>query len=212
MDDKTLVFWMILSVVGVVAAVAITIVFLRRFQGVKSEKKSISELPNDEHKGRDAILRQLRRFAAVNEFKVLEPVALTGVHGTTDLDAILVGWFGVLGVKCLGYGGTVYGNAEEEDWVQEMNGRRRTFKNPMTRSQQSNRVIRDVLFSTGLKSIPVETVVVFTGKSTELALPRSTGHYTEKTFGAYLKSTHFEEDKKVEIEPIVKLLTEKNAQ
>mgnify|MGYP006979805422 CR=1 FL=1 len=53
---------------------------------------------------------------------------------------------------------------------------------------------------------PVETVVVFTNPSASLNLPRSTGHYTEKTFLAYLKGPHFREDKKVEVEPVAAAL------
>ena len=114
----------------------------------------------------------------------------------------MVGWFGVLGVKCLGYGGEVYGSPDEAEWVQTVNGARRKFKNPIARSKQSGLVLRDALFAAGLKSVPVETVVVFTGKRVQLALPRSTGHYTEKSFSAYLKSSRFEEDKKIQVEPV----------
>lgn len=169
-----------------------------------------AKLPDDEHKGREAVVRQLARFAATHDYQVVQPLSLTGVHGTTDLDAVLVGWFGILGVKCLGYGGDIYGSIDEKEWVQSLGGSRRSFQNPMTRAQQSNRVIRDVLFEAGMKNIPVESVVIFTGKNSQLMLPRSTGHYTDKSFSAYLRSIHFEEDKNVQVEPVAKLLREKS--
>src|SRR5699024_681166 len=123
-----------------------------------------------------------------------------------DLDLLLVGWFGVLGVKCLGYGGEVYGSLDEPEWTQVLPQGRRTFENPMTRAGKSARAVRDALFAAKLKNVPVETVVVFTNPSASLNLPRSTGHYTEKTFLAYLKGPHFREDKKVEVEPVAAAL------
>lgn len=211
-----LIVLLIVSVIALIAAAVISIRVLRKAHGVESDKQAqhpaAGKMPNDEHKGREAVIRQLNRYASLHDYKVVSPITLTGTHGTTDLDAVLIGWFGILGVKCLGYGGDIYGSLDEESWVQTMANARRSFQNPMTRAQQSTRVIRDVLFEAKLKNIPVETVVVFTGKSTQLMLPRSTGHYTEKSFSAYLKTMHFEEDRKVEIEPIFKLFSEKKAQ
>lgn len=191
----------------VVVVVGLGIYFFSPLRGAKKEKHK--PLPQDEHNGADIVLRQLKRYAATNEYKVIAPVAIEGTRHTADLDALLVGWFGILGVKCLGYGGTVYGQAKDEQWVQEVNGNRRTFENPLMRAQKSAQAIRDVLFAAKVKNIPVETIVVFTGKKTELALPRSTGHYTLDQFTSYLKSTRFEEDKKVEVEPVAALFEKK---
>ena len=80
------------------------------------------------------------------------------------------------------------------------------FANPLKRAEQSARAVRQALFEAKIKNVPVETVVVFTGKKTQLALPRSSGHYTIEQFSTYLKSVHFEEDKKVEVEPVAAAL------
>lgn len=204
MNDTVFVILLVLAGVLAFALTIYVINLVRKGRGAAApqKEKKPGKLPDDEHKGADGVVRQLRRYAALHEYKVVAPVQVTGVHGTTDLDAVLVGWFGVLGVKCLGYGGEVYGSLDQADWVQTLNGARRSFKNPMTRAQQSGLVLRDALFAAGLKSVPVETVVVFTNKGAQLALPRSTGHYTEKSFSAYLKTSRFEEDKKVEVEPV----------
>lgn len=176
----------------------------------KTEKKAkTAPIPDDEHENAEAVLRQLRRYAATNEFRVVEPVQIGNEKISADLDALLVGWFGVLGVKCLGYGGTIYGQASDAEWVQEMNGQRRVFANPLKRAEQSARAVRQALFEAKIKNVPVETVVVFTGKKTQLALPRSCGHYTIEQFSTYLKSVHFEEDKKVEVEPVAAALSAK---
>ncbi len=190
----------ILVVVAMLAVFGVSIYFLGPAQTKKV--KTATSLPDDEHENSEAVLRQLRRYAATNDFKVVAPVTAQGSKTTADLDALLVGWFGILGVKCLGYGGTIYGQQGDEEWVQEVNGLRRVFQNPLRCAEQSARAVRDVLFQAKIKNVPVETIVVFTGKKTELALPRSCGHYTLDQFTTYLKSTRFEEDKKVDVDQV----------
>lgn len=168
----------------------------------KSKARKVKEIPDDEHANAETVLRLLNRYAATNEFKVVTPVNVQEGKISADLDALLVGWFGVLGVKCLGYGGTVYGQPDEEEWVQDVLGQRRTFKNPLRRAEESARAVREALFEAHIKRVPVETVVVFTGKKTELAVPRSCGHYTVDQFSSYLKSAHFEEDKNVDVDQV----------
>lgn len=171
-----------------------------------SARKGSGRVPDDEHKGAEGVVRALRRYAAARDFAVIAPVKLAGTKDAADLDALLVGWFGVLGVKCLGYGGEVYGGAGEAQWVQTENGGRRSFENPIDRAAKSARAVRDVLFEAKLKNVPVETAVVFTNRAAQLKLPRSTGHYTEKAFLEYLRGPHFDEDKKVEVEPVARAL------
>ena len=212
MDLNVLIFVIIVVGAGLLAfAVTMYVIalFRQKQQGVAAAApagKKQGAMPDDEHKGADQILRAVRRFAAAEDYAVIAPVALQGSKDAADLDFLLVGWFGVLGVKCLGYGGEVYGSLDQEEWTQVLPRGRRTFENPMTRAGKSARAVRDVLFAAKLKNVPVETVVVFTNAGASLNLPRSTGHYTEKTFLAWLKTNHFLEDKKVEVEPVAAAL------
>lgn len=212
MDLSVIVFIIIVVAAGLLAfAVTMYVVGLFRqkgqgMSGSKPARKKNGEMPDDEHKGADAVVRAVRRFAAADDYAVISPVNVQGTKDAADLDLLLVGWFGVLGVKCLGWGGEVYGSLDEEEWTQVLPQGRRTLENPMTRAGKSARAVRDALFAAKLKNVPVETVVVFTNPSASLNLPRSTGHYTEKTFLAYLKGSHFQEDKKVEVEPVAAAL------
>ena len=187
----------------IVAVFGFGIYFFSPARAEKQNKKNA--MPNEDQQGKDLVLRQLHRFAATNDFKVIRPVSIQQDRYNADLDALLIGWFGVLGVKCIGYNGTIYGQSKQAEWVQEINGQRNTFENPLQKAEQSARAIREVLFAAKIKQVPVETVVVFTGKNAELALPRSTGHYTPEQFHTYLKSVHFEEDNKVDVEQVAKL-------
>ena len=103
MNDIVFIILLVLAGVLAFALTIYVINLVRKGRGgsAPQKEKKPGNLPDDEHKGAEAVVRQLRRYAALHEYKVVAPVAVTGVHGTTDLDAVLVGWFGVLGVKCL---------------------------------------------------------------------------------------------------------------
>lgn len=212
MDLNVLIFFIIVVGAGLLAfAVTMYIIglFRQKEQGISggapaSGKKG--EMPDDEHKGAEQLVRAVRRFAASDDYVVIAPVNVQGSKDAADLDLVLVGWFGVLGVKCLGWGGEVYGSLDQDEWTQVLPQGRRTFPNPMTRAGKSARSVRDALFAARMKNVPVETVVVFTNPAASLNLPRSTGHYTEKTFLAYLKGPHFREDKKVDVEAVAAAL------
>ena len=210
--DLNVVFFVVIVVGAGLLAFALTLFLInlyrqdRKGPGGAAAGKKKGEMPNDEHKGAEGVVRAVRRFAAAEGYAAIAPVQVQGTRDAADLDVVLVGWFGVLGVKCLGYGGDVYGSADEPQWTQVLPQGRRSFENPMTRAGKSARALRDALFAARLKNVSVETAVVFTNPSAALNLPRSTGHYTEKTFLAWLKSGHFLEDKKVEVEPVAAAL------
>lgn len=141
-----------------------------------------------------------QRFARGNDYKVIAPATLMRAGNTARLDALVVGSFGVLGVKALGYSGEVYGSAGEDTWVQVApDGKRNPFKNPLTEAAADVRVIRDALFSAKQKLVPVEVVCVFTDTTASIAVPRSTGHYTMRTFKELLGKEKYREDKGVNI-------------
>ena len=202
---------LIIQIAAILLVVAVFGVAVYLLSPARKNQKAAKSgpLPDDEHENAEAVLRQLRRYASANEFQVVEPVQIENAKASADLDALLVGWFGVLGVKCLGYGGTIYGQASDAQWIQDVNGQRRVFDNPLKKAEQSARAVRQALFEAKIKNVPVETLVVFTGKKTQLALPRSCGHYTVDQFSNYLKSVRFEEDKKVEVEPVAAALRSK---
>ena len=119
-------------------------------------------------------LAAARRMAAMNQYEVIAPAVLEKNGSETDLDFILVGTFGLLCVKCVGLGGEIYGSAGDAMWLQVCGEKRQSFENPLRRAERDTRLVRDALFSAKLKNVPVEAAVVFTNRSAQLALPRST--------------------------------------
>lgn len=143
-----------------------------------------------------------RRFAANEGVRLIAPATLARGGAYADIDFILVGSFGVLCVKCLGLEGEIYGSAGDAKWLQvkgkEGAQQRISFDNPLVQAGRDTRLVRDALFAANLKSVPVETVCVFTNKDAQLVLPRDTGHYTVKSFRDLLDKDRFHQDRKVD--------------
>ncbi len=187
----------VIALVALVAAVCF--LFFRR--GKDDAGQRASGNLSDARKGAK-VLRTVKNYARLHQYKVIAPAKLAKDGKCADLDLILVGWFGLLCVKCVGFGGEIYGTKNDETWLQVNAGKRVSFKNPLRAAEAETRLVRDILFSDGLRSIAVETVCVFTNKKATLALPRSTGHYTVKEFRALLRKDKYEQDKRVDIDAV----------
>lgn len=152
--------------------------------------------PQDKEAGADTAVAAARRFARSNGFVCLAPAKLTGKGRAARLDAVVIGYFGVLGVKAYGFNGEIYGAPGEEEWLQvSPGGERRKFANPVNEANADVRVLRDVLFTARLKNVPVEVLCVFTDPKAQMAVSRGAGVFTLKAFKAQLEKDKYLEDK-----------------
>ncbi len=181
----------------IAGGVALYFLFTRTGRGNSDRPRKSKDL--GDAKKSAAALRAARRFAALHQYQVIAPAQLAKDGKFADLDLILVGWFGLLCVKCVGLGGEIYGSVEDEMWLQVSGEKRVSFANPMRAAEADTRLVRDTLFAAKLRNISVETVCVFTNPKATLILPRGTGHYTLKEFKALLNKSKYEQDKGVEI-------------
>lgn len=147
-------------------------------------------------------IAKTKAFARSNGYKAFVPATLQHNGKQANLDALVVGSFGVLGVKAYGYNGNVYGAAADDEWLRVApNGERTYFKNPVLQAAADVRAVRDVLMAQKLRNVPVEVVCVFTDKTAQLAIPRNVTYYTFKTFKQllgkekYLAKHGFDEQK-----------------
>ncbi len=137
----------------------------------------------------------LRGFARSNNFRFICPATLAKNGRTASLDALAVGYFGVLGIISLPQNGEVYGSAGEKEWLQiSPNGQRNRFPNPIAEASVSVRVIRDVLAAPKLRKVPVEVLCVFTSPKLRPALPRSLEYFTVQSFKKRLGLEKYLED------------------
>ena len=210
--NEEMIYAIVLVAVLAVAA-ALVVYFTSRDSKAGGEKVAKGGVGADEKAGAAALAGRMRRYARLNDFQLVEPACWARDGKLAQFDCVLVGYFGVLAVRCLGYSGRVFGGEKEPVWVQTKGEKRFEFDNPLDRNAREARVLREVLIAAGLRNIPVETALVCTGgKRQELALPRSTPFYTPKSFSRYLNSSRFDQDKKVDVEKTARVLREALAQ
>lgn len=188
----------LLFVLVLIAAFAAVYFLFAGKKGDEPEKPRKAKNLGDAKKSAEP-LRITKRFAALHQYQVIAPAQLAKDGKFADLDFILVGWFGLLCVKCVGLGGQIYGSVEDEMWLQLDGDKRVSFANPMRAAEADTRLVRDTLFAAKLRNLQVETVCVFTNKKAMLMLPRTTGHYTMKDFKALLDKSKYDQDKGVDI-------------
>ena len=186
-------------IVGIVI-ITLLCLFLIIYFLWRSDSPLFRRKPKDlpDAKKADKPLGAARRMALMNGYQVISPACLAKDCKLAELDFILVGTFGVLCVKCVGRGGSIYGSAGDAMWLQVKNQDRISFANPILEAERDTRLVRDILFSAKLKNIPVETVCVFTNPVASLALPRSTGHSTVKEFRSLLGQSRFLQERKID--------------
>ena len=184
-----------IMIAAAIVSVSMLVLTLYLFYRRKNPKRGAVK---DGKSGEGRAVSQMRSFARVNSFRLLAPARLENKGKTADLDAVVAGHFGVLGVKELPFNGEVYGAANEKEWVRvDANGERTVFANPFTEAAADARVLRSLFTDAKLKQVPIEVVCVFTGQTVQLALPRSTGHHTLQSFKSLLKKEKYMEDNNV---------------
>ena len=129
--------------------------------------------------------------------RLVAPGTITHEGKTARLTALVVAPGGVVGVYCLGFGGTIApGNRKEPagktlPWRQHINGENKTFDNPLKACQEQQELIRSAMEQAGIHT-DLHVVTVFTNP--HAALESSPAFvYNPKSFLQYLKE---EEDLK----------------
>ena len=192
--DLTQIVFIVLGI-----AVLITMVIFM----LEHEKK----LPRGRKKENvNAAVAVLKRFAANNSCKVLGPVTLTKGDRTARLDAVLVGWFGVLGIKSYGYNGQVYGNAGEDEWVWVSADKREKFANPIEECTLAARLMREALMNAGVRAPESEAVYVFTDTRLEMCIPRNLNPMNLSDLRSYLRKDKFQKDRGYDLDVMIAAL------
>lgn len=189
----------IIMIVAMVALVAVIAGVYLLFKFITNHKKA----GRGREDGAERAVAAARSFARSNSFRCIVPAGLETDKGNARLDAIVVGYFGVLGVKAYGYNGEIYGSAGEKEWLQvSPREEREKFPNPMDEASADVRVIREALFAAKLKQIPVEVVCVFTDPKVQLAVPKETGYLNMQGFKNLLAKEKYLDDKGFDLDKV----------
>ncbi len=156
--------------------------------------------------GEKQVARALKKYAGIRSFKVLNDVYLPLYDKTTQVDHILIGFFGILVVETKNLAGEVYGDPKKKEWLHIVGNQRHKLYNPLMQNQAHIDCIRHLLGKENLYSMNIESLVVFTRKKTELYIPKGLPIIKLKQLGKYLRQDRFTKDNNFDVEKITEAL------
>lgn len=171
-----------------------------------AEKEKTGPRRAKTNKNTGAAVRVLKTYAAANDCRVLGPVTLQHKGVTVQMDALLVGWFGVLCVRALGYNGQVYGSPRQAQWLWAAADRRENFASPLEEGAAAVRAVREALMRAGVRNPFCEAVCVFTDPKVELAVPPDSGVLKLAGLRGYLRQEKFHADRGYEVDKLCEAL------
>jgi len=133
-----------------------------------------------------AFVARLLRFANGHGMALVFPGAIRYKGQTASLTAILVTPARIIGVQCLGFGGSITPAGGSRPWKQHINGQDLTFDNPTALGQKMLHLLQDAASGSKLAA-PADVVTVFTNARSSFpeGLPAKT--YRQEDFFAWLK-------------------------
>lgn len=129
-------------------------------------------------------ISQLLRFSQKNGLHIVAPGTIAHDGQTARLTALLVAPHGVIGVYCLGYGGTITPAKLPDPWKQRINDSDHTFDNPVKICQEQHDLVAAALEAAGIQT-DVKIAAVFTNPQADLQSAPA-GIYTRDRFFTYL--------------------------
>ena len=104
------------------------------------------------------LISRLLTYARRNRFYTIVPGTLTIGEQTASLAAVVVTRGCVLGVNCYGFGGSIEGKSGSADWVQTLNGERKSFPSPTVKNEEQRKILADVLVDAGYPEVDAQVV------------------------------------------------------
>lgn len=122
-------------------------------------------------KGEKKVARKLQKYARIRSFKVINDLYLPLYDKTTQVDHVLIGFFGILVVETKNLGGDIYGDPSQKNWLHAMGTKKHDLYNPMMQNQAHIDCIRHHLAKANIYNVHIDSLVVFADKSANLYLP-----------------------------------------
>ncbi|MEG0693041.1 MAG: nuclease-related domain-containing protein [Oscillospiraceae bacterium] len=190
---------MLYYILGGIAAVLILAAVL----SVLLKKRKIKKLGID---GEKKVARVLKKYAGIRSYKVINDLYLPLYDKTTQIDHVLVGFFGILVVETKNLAGEVYGDPKKKEWLHVVGTKKHQLYNPLMQNQAHIDCIRHILGKENMYSVNIESLVVFSNKKVQLYVPNKLPIINIKKLKKYLHKDRFEKDNNFDVEQITNIL------
>lgn len=154
--------------------------------------------------GEKKVARILRNFAMLRGFKVINGLYLPLYDKTTEIDHILIGYFGMIVIETKNCHGEVYGDEKQDQWTHLVgkSKTKHTLYNPVKQNQTHIDCIRHIFVKEQIYKVNIENLVVFTGKKLQLNVGRSMPIIQVRQLKKYLHKSKYAEDKGIDVDKI----------
>lgn len=159
-------------------------------------------------KGEKMVAKRLKKWAKIRGFKVINDLYLPLYDKTTQIDHILIGFFGILVVETKNLGGDIYGDPSKKMWIHAMGQKRHDLYNPLMQNQAHIDCIRHHLAKANIYNVHAENLVVFADSSANLYLPKGLPVILLSKMKKYLKNSEFKKDRGYDVQKIYDVLNE----
>ncbi|MCI8423155.1 MAG: NERD domain-containing protein [Lawsonibacter sp.] len=160
---------------------------LGRLPVPKQEKKQKDPYTHNGGRGEiEALLVKLKPYAKLNGMRIVFPGTVKYNGRTAQSTMLLVGRFGVLAIRCCGFGGRITADGGEEGWTQWMNQKTRRLKDPLQVMEEDCTQIRSALEALHFGPVQVLGATVFTRRDVILDTPMDCGVYKQGEFLEWL--------------------------
>ena len=188
--------WVGVTILVVLIAVISLLVFLRKKKtdkiGVKGEKK---------------VAKILKPWALMRSYKVINGLYLPLYDGTTEIDHIIIGFFGMIVIETKNMGGEIYGDVKAKDWTHIMGDKKHKMYNPVMQNQAHIDCIRHCFAKEKIYNINIDNVVVFANNKAQLFLQKGDATIIKiSQLKKLLNKVKYEKDKDVDVDKLYNAL------
>lgn len=155
----------------------------------------------------EEFLVKLKAFAFKHEMKIVFPGNFRYQGTTSPTTLILVGKFGLLLIRCYGFGGHVYTENSGNLWLQNMNEAIKEITSPLKSMEEEKFLMRQALQNTEFKNAIIETASVFTRQNIILSVPDGCHVFDRSGFMNWIEGeASFLKDNRIPVRPLTDYL------
>lgn len=164
---------------------------------------------NAKHNEVEELAARLKTFAFKYEMKLVLPGNFKSDGAISPTTMILVGKFGLLLIRCYGFGGHIYTSQDLRKWMQNMNEQIRDIPNPIDSMKKEKSMMDKLLAEAGFGGTDVYTASVFTKNDVILSTAKPCRVYDRAGFMNWVQEdSTILSDRDVKVREITDMLVE----